>query len=311
MDVRLLWVAIAAIVWLLAGECTAQNVLPPGPLSGAVSGSVTFSTTLRPPERPFLSVSWSFKGANVITSSVDEDLPGDGYGERITLDRTTGSLQLRRLTVADSGEYVLTVIPQGDSLKQGKILLDVYVPVSGVMVRGPTNILIEDQHSASVTCEASGTISNRMWTKDGRPVLAGPTVSLSADNLTVSIQPVSSYDGGVYRCRVSNPISNLTAAFNLTVNFGPHNVSIEGPSAAPPGHMVTLRCSAYSVPAAEFGWEFNGTSVNGSSYVVRRLDEQSEGNYTCTARNVVTRREKSTILYLRGTNALGPALVKM
>ncbi|XP_077383207.1 cell adhesion molecule CEACAM21-like [Festucalex cinctus] len=218
MDVRLLWVAVVVLVLLLAGLGTAQNVLPPGPLSGAVSGSVTFETTLRPPERPFLSVSWSFKGANVITSTVDEDLPGDGYAYRISLDRTTGGLQLSRLTVGDSGEYVLTVIPQGDSLKQGKILLHVYVPVSGVMVRGPTSVLIEDQHSASVTCEASGTVSNRMWTKDGLPVLAGPTVSLSADNVTVSIEPVRSYDGGVYRCRVSNPVSNLTAEFNLTVN---------------------------------------------------------------------------------------------
>lgn len=101
-------------------------MLPPGPLSGAVSGSVTFSTALRPPERPFLFVSWTFKGTNVITSSANEDLPGEGYADRISLDRTTGSLQLRRLTAADSGEYVVTVIPEGESQKQGKIVLNVY-----------------------------------------------------------------------------------------------------------------------------------------------------------------------------------------
>uniref|UniRef100_A0A3Q2XWI0 Ig-like domain-containing protein n=1 Tax=Hippocampus comes TaxID=109280 RepID=A0A3Q2XWI0_HIPCM len=261
------------------------------------SGSVTFSTALRPPERPFLSVSWTFKGTNVITSTANGDLPGDGYGNRISLDRTTGSLQLRGLTAADSGEYVVTVIPQGESQKQ--------VPVSGVTVRGPETTLIEDQHSASVTCEASGSVRVRAWTKDGRPVRAGPTVTLSPDNVTVSIQPVRSHDGGVYRCRVSNPISSATAAFNLTVNFGPYNVSIVGPSAAPPGRTVTLRCMAHSLPPADFGWEFNGTSVNGSSYVVQHLDEQSEGNYTCTARNAVTRREKSTNLYLRGVGRGG------
>ncbi|KAM9807269.1 cell adhesion molecule CEACAM16-like isoform 2-T2 [Syngnathus typhle] len=281
----------------------AQNLLPPGPLSGAVSGSITFTTTLRPPERPFLSVSWTFNGANVITSTSVEDLPGDGYGERITLDRTTGSLQLRRLTAADSGEYVVAVIPRGESLKQGTVVLNVYVPVSGVTVRGPTSILIEDQNSASVTCEASGSVSARVWTKGGRPVLAGPTVNLSPDNVTVFIQPVRSHDGGVYRCRVSNPISALTAAFNLTVNFGPHNVSIAGPTAAPLGRRVTLLCVVNSFPPADFAWEFNGnaTGVNGSSYVVPRMDEQSEGNYTCTARNAVTRRQTSTLLYLRAS----------
>ncbi|XP_068507882.1 carcinoembryonic antigen-related cell adhesion molecule 16-like [Syngnathus scovelli] len=302
MDSRLQW-STSVVLFLVAGTCTAQNLLPPGPLSSAVSGSITFTTTLRPPERPFLSVSWTFNGANVITSTTDEDLPGDGYGERITLDRTTGSLQLRRLTAADSGEYVVAVIPRGESLKQGTVVLNVYVPVSGVTVRGPTSILIEDQHSASVTCEASGSVSARVWTKGGRPVLAGPTVNLSPDNVTVFIQPVRSHDGGVYRCRVSNPISALTAAFNLTVNFGPQNVSIAGPTAAPLGRRVTLLCLVNSFPPANFAWEFNGkaTGVNGSSYVVPRMDEQSEGNYTCTARNAVTRRQTSTLLYLRAS----------
>ncbi|XP_061632402.1 hepatic and glial cell adhesion molecule-like [Phyllopteryx taeniolatus] len=252
MDTRLLRIAI---VLLLAGTCTSQNALPPGPLSGAVSGSVTFTTTLRPTERPFSSVSWTFKGANVVTS-IDEDLPGEGYGNRITLDRSTGSLELRRLTTADSGEYVVTIIPQGEGQKQlylisfrimkwfslvkllwaqkvkkktkktlsvshpfnRTIFCVATVPVSRVTIQGPTTTLIEDQSSATITCEASGSVSSRVWTKDGHPLLPGPGVSFSSDNAIVSIRSVRSSDRGVYRCRVSNPISAVTMAFNLTVN---------------------------------------------------------------------------------------------
>ncbi|XP_077454257.1 cell adhesion molecule CEACAM16-like [Stigmatopora argus] len=302
MDTKLLW---TSIILLLPGSCQAQNVLPAGPLSGAVSDRITFKTTLQHPELPFLSVSWTFKGVNVITST-NRDVLGDGYTNRITLDRSTGSLELRGLSMADSGEYVVTIIPQEESQKQGKITLNVYVPVSGVTVRGPSGILIENKHTASITCEASGSVSSRVWTKDGQYLRPGPTISFSPDNEIVIIRPVRSNDHGVYQCKASNPISTVAAAFNLTINFGPHNVSILGPSAATPGRKVTFRCWAYSFPPARFHWQFNGnsTNVNGSSFVVEHLNDASVGNYTCTAKNVVTQRENSTIIYLRASCAI-------
>ncbi|XP_044063237.1 carcinoembryonic antigen-related cell adhesion molecule 5-like [Siniperca chuatsi] len=284
-----------------SGLCVGEGILPPGPLSGAVAGTVTFTTTLRPPESPFLFVSWSFKGENIITST-NINVTAPGHANRISLDRATGALELRNLVLEDSGEYTVTIIDQGLQ-KQGKTTLNVYVLITGATISSPTAILIEDKSSTNLSCKASGSISTRVWMKDGWPLRPSGRVSFSTDNRTVFIQPVHSSNHGTYQCQVSNPVSTMTVAHNLTVNFGPHNVSITGPSAAAPGQRVTLQCTADSVPPANFSWMFNGneTHVNNSMYIIERLEAESIGNYTCTARNMVTMLENSTVLNLRAS----------
>ncbi|XP_056142090.1 carcinoembryonic antigen-related cell adhesion molecule 1-like [Lampris incognitus] len=297
-----------ALVLVLTG------ILPPGPLSGAVGGSVKFTTTLSPPARPFASVSWNFKRVNIITSS-STNVTEPGHTNRITLDRSTGSLELRNLVLSDSGEYSVSIIPNAGSQMQGAIILNVYVRkpipdichptalIAGAAITSPKATLIEDKSSTNLTCDASSTIQARQWMLQGRPLRPSKRVTFSMDNRTVFIDPVSSADHGRYQCRVSNPVSTKTAAYNLTVNFGPHNVSITGPPAASPGQRVALRCTADSVPPATFNWMFNGneTRVNTSLYIIERMELVDMGNYTCTASNNVTRLEKSTVLRVRAS----------
>lgn len=107
------------------GMCVGEGILPPAPVSGAVAGKVTFTTTLRPPESPFLSVSWTFRGVNIITST-SVNLTDLGYTNRISLDRATGALELRNLVLEDSGEYTVNIIPDRGLEKQGKATLNVY-----------------------------------------------------------------------------------------------------------------------------------------------------------------------------------------
>lgn len=105
--------------------CVGEGILPTGPLSGAVAGTVKFTTTLRPPEKPFLSVSWRFNGVNII-SSTSINITDPGYAGRISLDRATGSLELRNLALEDSVEYTITITPDAGLPKQGRTNLTVY-----------------------------------------------------------------------------------------------------------------------------------------------------------------------------------------
>ncbi|XP_047455021.1 carcinoembryonic antigen-related cell adhesion molecule 6-like [Mugil cephalus] len=301
MDQSITW---TAVVLILTGMCVGEGILPPGPLSGAVAGAVKFTTTLKPPEKPFLSVSWSFKGVNIITST-SVNVTDPGHADRISLDRATGALELRGLVLEDSGEYTITIIPDGGLQKLGTTTLNVFAPITGATIRSPAATLIEDKSSTNLTCEASGSISTRVWLKDGHPLPPSDRVSFSIDKRAVFIRPVQSSNHGTYQCRVSNPVSSMTASYNLTVNFGPHNISIIGPAEASPGHRVMLQCTADSVPPANFSWLFNGneTQVNTSSYIIERLGEENIGNYTCTASNLVTMMENSTIIYLRASCA--------
>uniref|UniRef100_A0A4W6BIL0 Ig-like domain-containing protein n=1 Tax=Lates calcarifer TaxID=8187 RepID=A0A4W6BIL0_LATCA len=106
------------------GLTSGAGLLPADSLNAAVGGTVTFTTTLTPQENQF--VAWTFDFNNIITTNTTSETTAPQYEGRITLNKTTGSLQLRNVSLTDSGEYRVSIISPGGGFHTGHTRLDVY-----------------------------------------------------------------------------------------------------------------------------------------------------------------------------------------
>ncbi|XP_076827067.1 cell adhesion molecule CEACAM8-like isoform X3 [Brachyhypopomus gauderio] len=289
------WVILTVlIVVLLTGSSQEQDILPPGPIYGTVGLTVLFNT-ITPPQLSDV-VTWSFMNKSIVifTPTSEDILPE--YRERVSLNKTTGSLELRVLTMADSGVYSLTYTTDTLS-QQGHISLEVFELVSEVSITGPEYILIENS-STQLACMGNGTVITTEWMKDDQILFPSTRFTFSADNRTLTISPVKRSDSGEYGCRLSNPVSSDTANYTMTVSYGP-DVKILGSKVVEEGSDILLLCSSASQPAAMVTWTVNGASAGDSPlYVVESSNLSHSGEYTCTAWNNVTDLTASAAVFL-------------
>ncbi|XP_036931291.1 carcinoembryonic antigen-related cell adhesion molecule 1-like isoform X5 [Acanthopagrus latus] len=277
-----------------AGLCHGTGVLTVDSIRRAAGESVTFTTSVTPTAEPFLALTWSFNGTTNVVTSTSVDVVGQGYENRISLDRSTGSLVLQNLTEKDTGEYELIIIPYGAPQIQGTAKLVVLTKVSILPTACPTEDLIEGKTSVNLTCDASGVVVTRVWMKDGQPLASGQRFSFHDGNRVLSISPVDRKDTGEYLCNVSNDFSFDTAKCNLKVYYGPDRPDIgQKPIGAELEDSVTLSCSADSLPKADFVWTFNNKKIHGSRLYIHEMEWWHLGRYTCTATNAVTGLEAS------------------
>uniref|UniRef100_UPI003AB09B84 cell adhesion molecule CEACAM8-like n=1 Tax=Centroberyx gerrardi TaxID=166262 RepID=UPI003AB09B84 len=301
----------AALVLITSGLCCEAGVTV-DLLIGLAGWNVTFTTTVKPPVRPFLEVVWTFNRTTNIITSTTSDTVHPGYKDRITLDRLTGSLELRNLTEEDNGEYHLSIIPDGGAQILATTKLEVHPKVPTPTIACPTAKLIEGTSSVKLTCDADGFISARVWMKGGQPLVAGDRYNFYEDGRVLSISPVNRTDTAEFLCRVSNPASFETAKCSLTVYYGPDKLMItQHPETEILEETVTLTCSADSLPKATFTWMFNQIKTDGSVYKIHEVEEQHLGNYTCIALNPATGQDASKVHTLTGSSAAVSGSVSM
>ena len=88
-----------------------------------------------------------------------------------------------------------------------------------VKVTGPTGVLIAGNSTANISCQATGgNVSTTEWLKDGERLTAGDRLKFAKDLNSVAIDPLQKEDGGLYTCRMSNPISTKEASYKMEVN---------------------------------------------------------------------------------------------
>ncbi|KAJ8287732.1 hypothetical protein COCON_G00003910 [Conger conger] len=311
-----------AVVLLSAVGCSSgQNVLPPGPHNGEVGGSVTFTTTVSPTGPELLTITWSFNNGSVpvsvITFLPTVTRPEPGYAGRVSLNNVTGSLELRELTLRDSGDYSVTLTTSNAETLPGETRLNVYERVSNVTVRVSTTDLVEFNDTVQLECSALGSSLFYRWHNGSSDITASERVHLSADSRILTISRVLRTDRGPLYCTVSNAISNGTSQpVLLNISFGPDDVkvTVDPPKVVhPTGSNLTLSCSAQSSPPAEFTWAFNGMNTEGQKLNLENIQESQSGGYTCWAHNNITLRSQpsdpiqiSVIEKISDVNITGP-----
>lgn len=63
----------------------------------------------------------------------------------------------------------------------------------------------------TLTCQTMGTVEAIAWTHNWSPLYPDNRTMLSADNATLTFDPITMSDGGNYSCTASNAISNVTS----------------------------------------------------------------------------------------------------
>ncbi|XP_061573152.1 carcinoembryonic antigen-related cell adhesion molecule 5-like [Cololabis saira] len=287
------------ILGAISGLSEGAGVLPDGPLNSPVGGTVMFTTTLTPSDGPFTAVFWRFGVRDIISYDPTSNNTHPDYEGRITFFPSTASLELRDLTLDDSGEYAVNISP---GFLSGRTRLDIYMyePVSSVTVTPSSLDLVEFNSSARLSCSSSGSVTSYVWMNGSSEVTASDRVHVTDGGSTLTVVNVSRYDQGSYRCHVFNPVSDATSdPVIISVSYGPENIKLKlSPlqNQYNTGSDINLTCSAESRPSAQFTWLLDGKQLSDTGPELRLMNIQTtqSGNYSCQAFNSRTMRYKNT-----------------
>ncbi|XP_077453845.1 cell adhesion molecule CEACAM8-like [Stigmatopora argus] len=302
------WTVICIISVAFTGFTAGTGVLPDGPLIVAVGGSVRFNTTVPPTTKPFFAVTWTLiiEGEEIaIITATTINVTNSNFKDRITLFTQTGSLELSKLALNDSGGYKVLIITDGGNQLTGTTTLRTLVPVSNVTLKVNSTDLVEFNSTVHLSCSSFGSSPSFQWLNGSTVILEGDTVQLTDGNATLILAPVTRYDNGSFKCRVSNAINEATSEpVHLSVSYGPDSVQIMGQSQINVKQTLTLICFADSVPLANYIWTSpNQTKLHNSSTLVKtNVYFSDSGSYICSASNNITGKTVSAVHMLNVTD---------
>ncbi|KAM8767078.1 cell adhesion molecule CEACAM5 [Acanthopagrus schlegelii] len=301
----LLSVKTLLVLLCFTGSCVGQDdILPDGPVDAIVGRNVTIKTLLNNPA--FMVMTWSYSDgaelASIVAVAQGSFKVSNAYVGRVWVNVTNGDLTLGPLKTTDSGDYSISVTFSDLSTKAAEIKLQVLEPVSDVVIKSNMPEAIEHNSTVILTCSAKGSFLKFTWTNGTAPIVAdGKRITLKEEekSSTLTIAGVLRTDlVGPIVCTAANKLeTEKSAAFNMTVYYGPEAVAITPPNPPPylrAGSNFSLSCAARSSPPATFVWYHNNTMMEAGGPVLtlatieKHKFGKTTGEYTCRAANAKT-----------------------
>ncbi|XP_078107950.1 carcinoembryonic antigen-related cell adhesion molecule 1 [Sander vitreus] len=240
---------------------------------------------------PITTGAWMFNNQIIVMIFPGGQIITNTWSNRVTFNSTTSSLTIMSLQLEDSGVYTLQSV--NNFLAQ--LTLSVQVPISNVTLRANATNLVEFNDTAVLMCSVLyGTSLSYVWLNGSSVVTTGGMVQLSNGGATLTIVSVTRYDQGVFRCNVSNGVSQeVSLPVLLNISYGPSNTTMTimpMRSTYITGSNITLSCSADSIPPAIIQWMVDGMYINqsGPQLQLQMVKESNSGNYQCLFYNTVT-----------------------
>uniref|UniRef100_A0A3Q2W353 Hemicentin-1-like n=1 Tax=Haplochromis burtoni TaxID=8153 RepID=A0A3Q2W353_HAPBU len=258
---------------------------------------------------------WLFNTRQIVITLNGGFLISKTWRDRVSFNQSTSSLTIHSVKLEDSGNYALQDLSNEIS---SQLTLSVEESVSNVTVQTSTTNLVEFNDTAVLMCSVSkGTSLSYQWFNGSSMITANEKVQLSSGNTILTIMNVTRYDQGLYKCNVSNNVSNdISAPVTLTVSYGPSNTEM---TVMPlmniykGGSNITLSCSAVSSPPAMFQWMVNGVYLNKiePKLELEKVNENMSGKYTCLIHNNVTFRYSSQTATILIVDPVTAVVVKL
>ncbi|XP_035116313.2 hemicentin-2 isoform X6 [Callithrix jacchus] len=245
---------------------------------------------------PVPTVSWSKAGTQ---------LGARGSGYRVSL---SGALEIGQALPIHAGRYTCSARNSAGVAHKHVVLT---VQASPVVKPLPSVVLAVAEDGVLLPCEALGiprpTIT---WQREGLSIPAGVSTQVLPGG-QLRITHASPEDAGNYLCIAKNSAGSAVGKTRLVVQVPPVIENGLPDLSSTEGSHVFLPCKARGSPEPNIMWDKDGQPVWGTEgkftiqpsgeLLVKDLEGQDAGTYTCTAENAVgraRRRVHLTILAL-------------
>ncbi|XP_055521131.1 junctional adhesion molecule A-like isoform X2 [Leucoraja erinacea] len=179
----------------------------------ATGSSIPFPGT----DKEFKNVHWDLSVSNqnqhVLDMQEGNIIIYENYKNRIQVNSSDGSFQLKDVGKADSGRYKMTV--DLDQPRTRFLTLEVIDPLSTPSISCEYN---PENHMAVLNWTVQrGRATSILWSREGVVLPVSPWQSLSDGNVTFIIWNAEKSDSGNYTCSVENQVSRTNITYQLAI----------------------------------------------------------------------------------------------